>query len=118
MDLKEFVNSNERSAWIREKHISVYVRKSKRLYIGYLIDCLDLASIQVDVNKRNRGVFTKFLKKILRSYPNTNIFVESIHNPILIYILKNFSFVFTDLNQTKYIEDADNNMILIRGQRK
>lgn len=60
MNLKQFIASDLRNAWIKERYINAYVRKSYRLLGESVTPCLDLANIEVLDGKRSKGVFTRF----------------------------------------------------------
>jgi hypothetical protein len=92
-----------RNEWIVVDGFKMYVRKSKRFYDNKFVDCLDIASMEAEV--QGTGIFTKILTKILSDYPKTNIFVESILNPRLKPFLEKFGF----------IEYRTDDMILIRN---
>lgn len=87
MNLDQFL-SEERlnNSWIREKHIDVYVRRSKRFIGNQSYSMLDVGSVEVDENFRGLGIFTAFLvryekeaKKLKRG-----VYIESILNPRLL----------------------------------
>lgn len=83
MNLEEFVNTpNLRNQWIREKDISIYVRKSKRNVCLVTTDCLDIASVEVDEGKRGKGVFKTFLSRFERTAKSLDriSFIECVQN--------------------------------------
>lgn len=85
-----------RNTHVETDQVKVYVRKSQRHYEGKMVRCLDIASITIVENKnRGRGVFTMFLEKLLKKYPNENFYIESIVNPIVMLITTKFGFVTT-----------------------
>ena len=92
MNLTQFISSNLRNAWISERNIKVYVRKSIRLFGKEMHQCLDLASVEVDEDKRRQGVFTTFLKRFEEEAKKLGraVFVESImEHRFKDYLLKN-----------------------------
>ena len=92
MNLSEFISSKLRNAWIEERNIKVYVRKSIRLFGKEMYQCLDLATAEVDEDKKGRGIFTKFLKQFDQEAKKLNraVFLESILEPRLLeFFLKN-----------------------------
>ena len=91
LNLDRFVESTFRNAWIQEKNIRIYVRRSQRFIDDKAIPCLDIGSVEVDENKWGQGIFTKFLnrfeaeaKKLKRA-----VFIESVINERLLAHLKN-----------------------------
>lgn len=59
--LRDFIKSNQRSAWVHSKDISVYLRKSQRVVNGKMLSALDIASIDVEKESQGKGIFTAFL---------------------------------------------------------
>lgn len=89
-ELKEFMNKNSfpRNKWIYSDNMKIYVRKSKRFIEGELRDFLDLATIEVE--PKGEGLFTKLLNEIEKTFPNTNLYLESILNDRLYdFLLRN-----------------------------
>jgi len=100
MNLNEFLESTDRNAWIKEKHMKVYVRKSYRhLDVKTLTTtpCLDIATVEVDEDKRGSGILTLFIKRFEREAKKLArcVYVESILEPRLIpFLIKNgYAFV-------------------------
>lgn len=93
MKIRLFLFKKIRNEWIYFDYGKIYVRQSKRFYNGKLIDCFDIASIEIDEEYRGRGFFKLFLNKFIETYPNKNIFVESILNPKFLVYLKNYGFI-------------------------
>jgi hypothetical protein len=87
MNLNTFLADQRlRNAWIKEPHLSVYVRKSRRSLTTYIVmDCLDIASIEVSVRHRNKGYFSHFLVVFEQAARDTNraVYVENVISPIL-----------------------------------
>lgn len=86
MNFDYFILSpRDNRAWIREKHIDVYVRKSTRIINDEIFLALDLAAIQVDENMRGKGIFSKFLNRFENVAKSSNriVYVESILEPKL-----------------------------------
>ena len=82
MNFTEFTKSKLRNQWIKEPHMQVYVRKSRRFVNDELIPCFDVASIQVKESHQGKGLFTNFLKMV-EEYSAENsliVFVESVLN--------------------------------------
>jgi hypothetical protein len=103
MNLDEFLAGTERNAWIEEPHMKVYVRKSNRFLSAKTIHnstpvtpCLDIASVEVDEDKRGGGVLTLFIKRFEREAKRLNrgVFVESILEPRLIPFLTKNGYAF------------------------
>jgi hypothetical protein len=97
MNLDAFLVSKDRNAWIDEKYMKVYVRRSMRLIGPDTVPCLDLATVEVDEDKRGGGVLTLFIKRFEREAKKLNraVYVESILEPRLIpFLIKNgYAFV-------------------------
>ncbi len=77
------------NAWIYEKHIKVYVRKSTHLIGDKMEKCLDVGSVEVVEKYRTRGVFKAFLSRFEDEARrrNRHVYVESILNPKLLNFL-------------------------------
>ena len=107
MKINLFLFKNIRNEWIYFDYGKIYVRKSKRNCNGEFIDCFDFSSIELDEEYRGKGFFKLFLNKFINTYPNKNIFVESILNPELYVFLKKFGF-------KENGSDESNNLILVK----
>ena len=104
MNLDEFLTSTERNAWIDEPHMKAYVRKSNRLLTVKTLQnptlthtpCLDMATVEVDEDRRSGGVLTLFIKRFEREAKRLNrgVFVESILEPRLIPFLAKNGYAF------------------------
>ncbi len=108
MTLKEFIDSDYRNLHIYEEGLMAYVRISLRSIDGQYYKFLDIASVEVETHLQNKGYFTKFIDHIITSYPDVNIYVESILNDIIIHVLNKFHF--KDHSSGEF----DRNMYLIR----
>lgn len=106
--LELFLSSNSNRSWIWDDQdspiLSIYVRKAHHLVGGKMYKFLDLASISILEEKQGQGIFTGFLEKIIKKYPTTNIYVESILNPRVRQICQKFGFQ----------DVGESNMALIR----
>ena len=104
-----FFSYKGKNAWIYDNKVdpvlSIYVRKAFHRADGQVYEFLDLASINIDKSRQGEGIFTNFMENLLKKYPSTNIYVESILNPSVRHICNKFGF--------KNV-DADN-MFLIRN---
>jgi len=96
MNLNGFLTSTERNAWIRERYMDAYVRKSMLLIGDATVPCLDLANITIDEDKRGGGVLTLFIKRFEREAKvrNSGVYVESILEPRLIPFLTKNGYAF------------------------
>lgn len=74
-----FLNSKDNKRWIGNDAISIYVRKSKRIFHNEIYDFFDFANIEA--TETGTGLFTKIIKKFEDIYPNKNIFIESVLTP-------------------------------------
>lgn len=74
--IDDFINSNQRSLWISNDAIKIYIRKSKRYYKGQILDFFDFATIEA--TETGQGLFTKILNEFEKTYPDKNIFIESV----------------------------------------
>jgi hypothetical protein len=91
MDLKQFLSSKLVNVWISEPNINVYVRKSTRLINNELRLCLDIGSVEVDLQKRNTGIFSSFLQKFEATAKGLNrtVYVECVlHSRFENFLLK------------------------------
>ena len=62
-ELQEFWNNDPaRNTWLQSPAMNVYVRKSNRLY-PKKIQTLDIASIEVELEHQDQGMFTTFLNE-------------------------------------------------------
>jgi hypothetical protein len=74
--LIDFVNGQKRNAWLSDKKIQVYVRKSHRLINGMLVKTFDIAN--VTAHPKGQGHFTEFLAMAeTLGFP---VYVESVLN--------------------------------------
>lgn len=92
MNLDEFLRSDERNAWIKERYMQAYVRRSRRYIGGSTFEFLDLANVEVDEARRGSGVLTLFLRRFEREARryNRGVYVESILEPRLVpFLTKN-----------------------------
>lgn len=83
MNLDQFISSPKlRNSWIKEKHISIYVRRSTRLIGTNVYPFLDLASVEVKESQRGNGIFTSFLHRFENEAKKIGcgVFIESILN--------------------------------------
>ena len=96
MNLTEFLNTKwPPNQWIEEPHMRIYVRRSLRMLgnnkdgENKLTPCLDVATIEVDEEKRGKGLFTLFLSRVENEAKNLhrNVYVESIQEPRLVKFL-------------------------------
>jgi len=81
MNLSQFLfHTKLQNVWIREPHISVYIRRSVRFIGDKSIPCLDIGSVEVDENFQGQGVFTTFLERFECEAKQLNraVFIESI----------------------------------------
>ncbi len=85
-----------RNIWISDDIIKVYIRKSKRIINGEMLDFFDIASIEISEESRGGGIFTSFMTEFISRYPDFNVYVESILNPAIEHVLKKFDFKYKD----------------------
>lgn len=85
--LEEFIVKSKDSfyvlpKWIDDKDMKVYIRKGRHLLRsgGKIQVCLDIASVEVDEDKRGNGIFSNFLKKAHEMNPWDATYVECVHN--------------------------------------
>lgn len=74
-----FLSSKDNRKWIGNDAISIYVRKSKRIFHNNFYEFFDFASIEA--SETGTGLFTQIIKKFEERYPNKNIFIESVLTP-------------------------------------
>ena len=89
MNLHNFISNDKlRNAWIKERGISIYIRRSVRLLdpnSTTATPCLDIGSVEVDEDERGKGIFTAFLSRFEREAEKIGraVYVESILEPRL-----------------------------------
>jgi len=86
--LQDFIDSPLRNSWLEFATMKVYVRKSWHSFEDIYDplpnpNCLDIGSIEVDVNLRHTGIFKAFLKHAEEINPYSLIQVECVMNPHL-----------------------------------
>jgi hypothetical protein len=69
-----------RNIWLEKKGLRVYVRKSRRSIGGIPIQCLDIASVELQTRQRGKGRFTSFLQHVANINPWDAIYFESVNN--------------------------------------
>jgi GNAT superfamily N-acetyltransferase len=81
----QFIESDFRNLWIRQRYLTAYVRKSKRYINQHLVECFDIGDVGVDERHRRKGVFRRFLKEVedAAAARGRVVFVESVMNPVL-----------------------------------
>jgi hypothetical protein len=102
--------SHQRNKWFYGSNMKIYMRKSKRYIEGQIRDCLDLASMEVlEGEDMGKGIFTDFLTKFIETYPEHNIFVESIQTERFALFFEKFGF-----KRTKESDIHQQNMYLLK----
>jgi hypothetical protein len=75
--LDVFMASNSRNLWLSDDVLSIYVRKSKRIYHGLMLDMMDVANISsINPEYEHQGYFKQFMMKV--ESLGLPVFVESI----------------------------------------
>lgn len=84
-----------KNAWLAEKHIQVYVRRSVRMIEGEMVPCLDISSVEVDEDMRGIGIFTGFLKRFEEAAKEMGrpVYIESILVPRFANFLRRRGYV-------------------------
>jgi hypothetical protein len=81
MNLDGFLsNESIRNAWVSERSIRIYIRRSMR-YVGeQMVPCLDVGSVEVMEKDRGTKVFTSFLGRfeVAAKQLKRGVYVESI----------------------------------------
>lgn len=96
MNFDIFIQSdNVRNAWIHERDISIYIRRSVRFIDNEAIPCLDIGSVEVVEKHRGIGIFTSFLNRFEEASKKLNrvVFIESILNARLVSFLARRGYV-------------------------
>jgi hypothetical protein len=97
--LFQFLQSPERNMWLENKTVKLYVRKTKRLIEGQMVDFIDLASMSLkDEKDMGQGFFHHFLTRLLKVYPARNFFIENILNDRIPKHLIEFGFNYQNNN--------------------
>lgn len=84
--------SQGRNMWIENEYFKIYIRKSKRLLENNLLNCLDIASIEVFDKYKRKGIFNLIVHQLIML--NENIYIESIMNPVVCDVLEKLNFKF------------------------
>lgn len=82
LDLKGFLLSPLRNAWIKEPNLKVYVRKGHHAINGAMASTFDIGSVMVEKQK-GRGTFwrfTEYLQRELDPAVFQYLYVESVLN--------------------------------------
>lgn len=82
-ELHLFIESSKKtkfgaSRWIGDDQMKVYVRKSKRQLKDQLVDCFDVASIEVYPQFQNQGLGGTFLKIAHEANPYFATYIENV----------------------------------------
>jgi GNAT superfamily N-acetyltransferase len=81
--LLTFLASTRRNSWLHGSKIDVYVRKGKHSLENRIVDCLDIANINVEEEFQGRGIFKSWLQYTEDAAHKFNlkaVFVENILN--------------------------------------
>ena len=84
--LSDFIEETEKglkNLWIQDDKMQVYVRKGYHLLSGKASTTLDIATVEVYDEYRNKGLWTEFLKSAIELNPWSAVYVENVHNPYL-----------------------------------
>jgi hypothetical protein len=77
--LDDFMDSSYRNLWLQDDILTIYVRKSKRIYQGVMVDMIDVANIMtINPEYKKQGYFKRFMERV-ESF-GLPIFVESINH--------------------------------------
>jgi hypothetical protein len=77
----KFYMSDLRNAHVEIAPVKLYTRKSRRVIRpNETHSFLDIASITIERDQQQKGIFTALLKALLLKYPKENFFIESIVN--------------------------------------
>ena len=91
-NIKKFINSDDRNIWVKFETMEIYVRKSKHIIEGKIIDFLDLANFNIpNPKKKRKGTFTRFLIECNKL--NKNLFIENVMNPDIINRIEQLGFI-------------------------
>jgi hypothetical protein len=107
--ISDFLKSNMKNTWIGNDSISIYIRKSKRLYNNNMLDFFDFATI--DVVETGNGLFTQIIKQFEELYPNMNIFIESVLTDRFASYIKN------NLGFEEILPNPSNNFYKIKNNK-
>lgn len=80
--------------WIGDGVISVYLRFGHHSFDGEtLTDSLDIANVDVAERHQKQGHFTRFLALAERLNPWPVLYLENVHNPVLLPLVERSGFV-------------------------
>jgi hypothetical protein len=85
--VKDFITSPLKNMWIEDDNsiIKIYIRKSKRVLEGDIVNCLDFASVEImKEDYMRKGLFKSILLLLEKLNPYNMLVVESILNPFLL----------------------------------
>lgn len=85
-ELASFVVMSRGNKWFEsDRRISLYLRRGQRYINRVIVECIDIASVEVREEYQAKGIFTKYLWVIerLAKQHKLVVYVENIHNPIL-----------------------------------
>lgn len=96
-DVRNFLNSSSRNAWVQVETMSVYVRKGIHMVNGEFVVLFDIATVEQEEAERGKGKFRKFLISLegLLSTEEAikGIFVENVLNERLAASLPYMGFI-------------------------
>lgn len=90
-----FKDSNMVNSWVKDRYMSVYLRKSVRLRgcgDTKWITTLDIANISVKPNYQNKGLASSLIDFVIERRILDAIWVENILHPNLIHIVEKRGF--------------------------
>lgn len=89
--LPEFLAGRARAAHIGSQGLTLYMRKSFRLWQGGAIPCLDVGSIELQPTLRGAGVGKRIFDRIeaVARGDKRCVYVENVLNPVLERLLLN-----------------------------
>lgn len=80
--------------WIGDGIISVYVRLGHRVFSqGVIEDSLDIATVDVVESEQRKGHFTRFLDLAERLNPWPILYIENVHNSVLLPVINRTGFL-------------------------
>ena len=111
-EILNFLNSKEKTLYVTDEVIKIYLRKSTRYYQKRaIVNCLDIANISIPEVIWNNGIGTRFFEVLFDKFSEYNIYIENVLNPALIHILEKFNL------EKHYVCDEDVCYIIIKNEK-
>lgn len=95
-----FILTKARNAWLENKYMRVYVRRSRRMIDSVIEETFDVANISVYPKYQKQGYFKSFMQYI--ETLGLTIYVESLSNSELTEMLLKHGYILDSSGQNAY----------------